>query len=150
MPDTYPAPAPGRTQPPQLQLTRYAAEQVLWLAPLIVGLVFFLVGGLLVVVWVGIPLVAAAVPLIRWLANRQRKIAGLVLGVELPPPYRPAPDGGPLVRLRSVAADPMTWRDLVWILWAITVGWAILLIIVVLLLSVVTGFFWWFGCYPLL
>src|SRR6185295_8223596 len=44
----------------------------------------------------------------------------------------------------------MTWRDLVWILWAITFGWAISLVVVVLLLGVGTVFLWWFGVYPLL
>ena len=55
----------------------------------------FVVGGVLVVVWVGMLLVAAAVPLIRLIANRQRHIAGRVLGVDLPPPYRPAPERRP-------------------------------------------------------
>jgi signal transduction histidine kinase len=137
-------------QPGRLLLTGYAAEQVLWLVPLLLGLVFFVVGGLLVVIWVGVLFVVAAVPLIRLIANRQRHIAGRVLGVDLPPPYRPLPDGGPLIRLRSALTDPMTWRDLVWILWAITLGWAISLIVIVLLLAIVTGFFWWFGTYPLL
>ena len=118
--------------------------------PLLLGFVLFVVGGLLVVVWVGILFVAGAVPLIRVVANRQRHIAGRVLGVDLPPPYRPLPESGPLVRLRAVLTDPMTWRDLVWILWAITFGWAISLLVIVLLLSIVTGFFWWFGTYPLL
>jgi signal transduction histidine kinase len=131
-------------------LTGYAVEQVLWMVPLVVGLVFFVVGGLLVVVWLGIFLVAAAVPLIRVIANRQRHVAGQVLGVDLPSPYRPLPERGPLVRLVATMTDPMTWRDVLWILWAISVGWAMSLLVVVLLLGVVTGFFWWFGAYPIL
>ena len=114
------------------------------------GLVLFVVGGLLVVVWVGIFLVAAAVPLIRVIANRQRHIAGRVLGVDLPPPYRPLPERGPLVRLVAMLTDPMTWRDVLWIVWAIGFGWVMSLLVVVLLLGVVTGFFWWFGTYPIL
>jgi signal transduction histidine kinase len=148
--DSNPVPAPDRAQPGRLQVTAYAAEQVLWLVPLLVGFIFFIVGGLLVVVWVGILLVGASFPLIRWIANRQRRIAGRLLGVELPVPYKPVPDAGPLVKLRSVLTDPMTWRDLVWILWAITFGWAISLLVLVLLLAVATVFFWWFGSYPLL
>jgi len=152
-----PGPAPQqivlarlRDQPSTFLLTGYAVEQVLWLVPLILGLVLFVVGGLLVLVWVGILFVAAAVPLIRVIANRQRHIAGRVLGVELPTPYRPLPEHGPIVRLIAVLTDPMTWRDLLWIVWAIGFGWAISLLVVVLLLGVVTGFFWWFGTYPLL
>jgi signal transduction histidine kinase len=144
------------TAPPEnpvrerLLVTGYAAEQVLWMVPLLVGLVLFVVGGLLVVVWVGIVFVIAAVPLIRVVANRQRHMAGRILGVELPPPYRPTPEGGPLVQLRSMLADPMTWRDLAWILWAITFGWVISLLVVVLLLAVFTALFWWFGALPLM
>jgi signal transduction histidine kinase len=123
---------------------------VLWLVPLIVGFVLFVVGGALVVVWVGVLLMVAAVPLIRLIANRQRYIAGRVLGVDLPTPYRPIPPGGPLVQLRTMLIDPMTWRDLAWVLWAITFGWVVSLIVVVLLLAVATGFLWWFGSYPLL
>jgi signal transduction histidine kinase len=148
--DPTPVPDQDSAPPGRLLLTAYAAEQVLWLVPLVVGFVFFVVGGLLVVVWVGVLFVVVAIPLIRWIANRQRQIAGRVLGAELPPPYKPLPEGGPLVRLRTVLTDPMTWRDLVWILWAITFGWAISLIVVVLLLAVVTGFFWWFGTPPLM
>jgi signal transduction histidine kinase len=143
-------PEPVRTQPGRLLLTGYAVEQVLWMIPLVIGLVLFVVGGVLVLVWVGVLLVLAAVPLIRLVANRQRHIAGQVLGVDLATPYRPLPEGGPLVQLRTMVADPMTWRDLVWLLWAITFGWAISLIVVVLLLAVATFFFWWFGSYPLL
>ncbi|HRD63176.1 MAG TPA: sensor domain-containing protein [Nocardioides sp.] len=139
-----------RDQPGRLLLTGYAAEQVLWMVPLILGLVLFVVGGLLVIVWVGIIFVVAAVPLIRVIANRQRHIAGRVLGADLPPPYRPSPDGGPLIQLRTVLTDPMTWRDLAWILWAITFGWVISLLVIILLLALVTFFFWWFGAYPLL
>jgi signal transduction histidine kinase len=139
-----------RDQPSPFLLTGYAVEQVLWMVPLVIGLVFFVVGGLLVVVWLGIFFVAAAVPLIRVIANRQRHIAGRILGVDLPPPYRPLPDRGPLVRLVAMLTDPMTWRDVLWIVWAIGFGWVMSLIVVVLLLGVVTGFFWWFGAYPIL
>jgi signal transduction histidine kinase len=144
------APEPEHRQPSHLRLTGYAAEQVLWMVPLLVGLVLFLVGGVLVVVWVGVLLVVAALPLIRMIANRQRRIAGEVLGVDLPAAYRPQPEGGPLFQLRSALLDPMTWRDLVWVFWAITFGWALSLLVVVLFLAVATAFFWWFGTYPLL
>ena len=100
-----------RDQPSPFLLTGYAVEQVLWIVPLVLGLVFFVVGGLLVVVWVGIFLVAAAVPLIRVIANRQRHIAGRLLGVDLPPPYKPIPERRAAGPARRVLTDPMTWRD---------------------------------------
>ncbi len=128
-----------------LLLTAYAAEQVLWLVPLLVGLVLFVVGGVLAIVWVGIPIVFAAILLVRVLAERQRRIAARVLGIEVPSPYKPAPRGNPFSRLWSMISDPMTWRDLAWVLWAVTVGWVVSLVVVILFLAVATLFFWWFG-----
>ena len=45
-----------------------------------------------------------------------------------------SPGCPPLHKLRTVATDPMTWRDLGWMLMAITVGFVISLLVVVLLL----------------
>lgn len=144
-------PAPtASTTPGRLRLTAYALVQVLWLVPLLVIFVLVVVGGVLVVVWVGLALLVAAIPALRWFADRQRAMAGRVLGVPVPSPYRPVPPGGPLVRLRAIAADPMTWRDLIWLLWAISLGWVLSLVVLVLLLAVVTGFIWWYGVGPIL
>jgi signal transduction histidine kinase len=132
-------------RPGRLRLTAYAAEQLLWLLPLLIGLVLFVVGGVLVVVWVGIALVFAGLLLVRAVAERQRRIAGRVLGIDVPSPYRTPPPGGLLVRVWSMIGDPMTWRDLGWLLWAITAGWVLSLLVVVLMVAVATLFFWWFG-----
>ena len=104
-----------------------------------------MVGGVLAIVWVGMALVFGAILLVRAVADRQRRIASQVLGVDVPAAYRSTPEGGPFVRLWSLVSDPMTWRDLAWILWAITVGWVLSLLVVVLMLAVATLFFWWFG-----
>jgi signal transduction histidine kinase len=101
-------------------------------------------------VWVGLILLVAAIPSLRRIANWQRSIASRVLGVEIPHQYRPLPSGGPLVQLRAVVSDPMTWRDLLWLLWAITGGWVLSLLVLVLLLVVVTGFIWWYGVGPIM
>ncbi|WP_240641161.1 sensor histidine kinase [Nocardioides ferulae] len=138
------------SRPGPLRLTGYAAEQLLLLVPLLVTLVLVLVGALLVVVWIGIPLVIAGLAALRAIAQRQRRVAARVLGSPVPTPYRPLPPHGVLPRLRTRAADPMTWRDLLWLLWAISYGWVLSLVVVVLLLAVVTGFLWWFGTGPLL
>ena len=145
MTDSPVAPATEPARPGRLRLTAYAGEQLLWMVPLVLGLVLFVVGGVLVIVWVGIPLVIGALALVRLVADRQRRIAGVVLGIDVPSPYRTAPPGGPLVRLWSMVGDPMTWRDLGWLLWAITAGWLISLLVVVLMLAIATLFFWWFG-----
>jgi signal transduction histidine kinase len=143
------APTPP-TPPSRWLLTGYALAQVLWLVPLVAIFVLIVVGGVLVVVWVGLAFLVATIPALRWFADRQRSIASRVLGVEVPRPYRPLPPGGPLIRLRAIAADPMTWRDLIWLLWAISLGWVLSLLVLVLLLAVVTGFIWWYGVGPIL
>jgi len=139
------SPSVEPARPGRLRLTAYAAEQIIWLVPLLLGLVLFVVGGALVVVWVGFVLLPAGLLLVRSVADRQRRIAGRVLGIEVPSPYRTPPSGGLPVRLGSMISDPMTWRDLGWLLWAITAGWVISLLVVVLMLAVATLFFWWFG-----
>src|SRR6266540_4592940 len=98
-------PRPGR-----VRLTGYAAVQLLAAIPLLVLFVLMVVGGALVLVWVGIAMLMVTVPLTRWLANGHRRMAARVLGSPVPDPYRPVPPGGPLARLRGVAVDPMTWR----------------------------------------
>ncbi len=133
-----------------LELTGYAALQVLLAMPLLVLLVLWIAGGALVIAWVGIALLVPTVPATRWIANQHRAMAARVLGSPVPDPYRPVPPGGPLIRLRAVAADPMTWRDLAWVLVATTVGFTISLVVVVLLLGVATGFIWWFTTPPLM
>jgi signal transduction histidine kinase len=145
MSDTSAAAESEPGPPGRFLLTAYAAEQVVWLVPLILALVLTLVGGVLVVVWVGIPLLLGGAWTLRSLAQRQRRIAARVLGTPALSPYRRAEGGGPLVQVRAFAADPTTWRDLVWLLWAITLGWVLSLVVVVLLLAVATGFIWWFG-----
>ena len=139
-----------RPSPGPLRITGYAVEQVAWFVPLVLSLVLLVVGGVLVVVWVGIVFVVVTIPLVRVIADRQRTIASRVLGVPVPSAYRPIPPGGPLVRLRAVLRDQMTWRDLGWLLWAITWGWVLSLLIVLLGLGVATGFIWWFAARPIL
>lgn len=138
------------TPPSRLRLTAYALVQVLWFVPLLLILVLVVVGGVLVVVWVGLVLLVVAIPALRWFADQQRTIASRVLGVEIPRPYRPLPPGGPLARLRAIVSDPMTWRDLLWLWWSISLGWVLSLLVVVLLVAVVTGFIWWYGVGPIL
>jgi signal transduction histidine kinase len=143
--DPIESPPPGR-----LRLTWYAAVQAASLVPLIVLFTFWIVGGVLMVVWVGALFLAAAIPATRWLANAHRRMASEVLGTPLPAPYKPLSGLPPLQKLRTVATDPMTWRDLGWMLMAITIGFVISLIVVVLLLAVATWWIWYFATGPLM
>jgi signal transduction histidine kinase len=112
--------------------------------------VFWVVGGLLMVVWVGALFLAVAIPVTRWIANGHRRMAADVLGVEMPSPYAPLTGKSVLGRLRTVATDPATWRDLGWQLMAITVGFVISFLTVLLLLAVASWWIWYYAVGPLM
>ncbi|WP_122819450.1 sensor histidine kinase [Nocardioides pantholopis] len=140
-----PAEPPGR-----LRLTAYPAAQVLLALPALLVLVLLVLGSALTVVWIGLPVLLVAVPACRLLANRHRRMAGEVLGTPIPDQYRPTDARGPVRRVLGWAADPMTWRDLVWLLWTTTFGLVLSLVVVLLLVLVVTGGLWYFGTEPLM
>lgn len=134
----------------RLRLTGYAVSQFLFAIVLIVLLVLWVVGGVLVVVWIGLPILAGTLVATRWIANLHREMAARTLGQPVPVPYRPLPSTGFFDKARVVLADPMTWRDLAWVLLAPVVGIVVSLIVLILLLGVVTIFIWWFATPPLM
>ncbi len=139
------------TSPPpsRARLTAYAAWQVVLAIPTIVLFVLSLVGGVLIVVWFGIGILLLTLPASRWIADRHRAMAARVLGQPLDPDYRPL-TGGPLERLRTMAADPMTWRVLGWLLVSATFGFLLSLLAVVLALGVATWGIWWYAVGPIM
>jgi signal transduction histidine kinase len=107
------------------------------LVPLLAVAIFFL---LLVSLWrdllgltaqgpslagIGLPLtllIFASLLYVRPLTSLTRQLAGQWCGVPIAPPYRQAPDytgqtltGHMRLRLRWVATDPSSWRDLLWL-----------------------------------
>jgi signal transduction histidine kinase len=129
--------------------TGYAALQVLLFVPLVLNFVLVWVSGLLVLVWVGIVVLLALMPAARALADLHRRMDGRILGEPLLSPYLPLPRG-PINRLRAQLLDPATWRDLLWMLWAITFGFVLSLLVVVLFVGVVTLPIWWYAAGPLM
>lgn len=134
----------------RLRLTGYAVAQLFLSIVLIVLLVLWVVGGVLVVVWIGLGILAGCLVATRSIANLHRRMAARVLGEPIPIPYRPLPPGGFFERARTVLGDPMTWRDLAWVLVAPVVGIVVSLLVLILLLGIVTGFIWWFATPPLM
>ncbi|MBB5957399.1 signal transduction histidine kinase [Saccharothrix tamanrassetensis] len=63
------------------------------------------------VVWVGFPLLALTLLLARGAATVERSWLRVTLGVEIPPPYRPRPEGTLFERTKAMMTDPATWRD---------------------------------------
>ncbi|WP_166391742.1 sensor domain-containing protein [Nocardioides ochotonae] len=147
---TLPGTAPRQAAPPgRLALTGYAAAQLLAFVPALLLLVLSILGGVLALLWIGIPLLLVTVPATRWLADRHRRIAQRVLGAVIPEQYRPR-ERGPVRRVLGWARDPMTWRDLGWLLWTATFGFVLSLVVVLFLVLVVTGALWYFGVEPLM
>jgi signal transduction histidine kinase len=96
-------------------------------------------GILLIPVWVGLPLLLVAVAVLRGFAGLHRARAAALLGVEVERPYRPAPGRGWITRLKAIARDPATWRDLAWVLVNATVGMVLRLLPVALLVVALAG-----------
>ncbi len=134
-----------RTSTGPWTVTGFAARQLLLVVPTIVAVVCATLGGVLALVILGIPLLLVFVPALRWLANQHRTMAALTLGHDVPAGYLPTVGLPPLRRLQTWAQDPMTWRDLLWALVSLTVGFALALLTVLLLVLVVTGVLWWYG-----
>ena len=140
------APSP----PSRLRLTAFAGAQVLLVVPALLLFVLDVVAGGLAVAVVGIPVLLLSIPATRRLANLHRAMAGQVLGTPIPPQYRPRTTGGPVSRLVGWASDPMTWRDLAWLVATSTLGFALALLSVLLFVLVVTGAVWYFGIEPIM
>ncbi|GAB3006282.1 sensor histidine kinase [Saccharothrix stipae] len=62
------------------------------------------------VVWVGVPLGVLTLVLARGAATAERAWLRVALGVDIPRPYRPLPEGA-TARAKTIAKDPATWRD---------------------------------------
>ncbi|MGW4114855.1 sensor histidine kinase [Actinosynnema sp. NPDC004786] len=71
-----------------------------------------LLGYPLILVTVGVPILLLVTALARRYTGFFRRWAGRVLEQEIPPPYRRPANRGPMTRVRTVATDPATWRDL--------------------------------------
>src|SRR4029079_6610282 len=114
------------------RMTGYAALQL----PLaVLSLVLFIVdvvASLRAVIVIGLPILMVSIPLTRWVVNLHRHFAAEVLGSPVPPPYRSTAGVTGLRRLVIMAQDPMTWRDLAWLVVALPL--ALVTSLVVLLL----------------
>jgi signal transduction histidine kinase len=134
----------------RFRTTGYAALQVLLSVPALVLFVLNVVGLALAAIVVGIPILMVSVPATRWIVDQHRRFAAHVLGSPVPSPYRSTEGAGVLQRLRIVGSDPMSWRDLGWLLVAMPLALATSLVVLILFVPVVTGIAWWFGVGPIM
>jgi signal transduction histidine kinase len=72
---------------------------------------------------IGIPILIGTVWAWRWIAEVERSLIGRLVGVEIPSPYRPDPEGGRWWRrIAARLADPATWKDLAFLLLQLPLG----------------------------
>jgi len=134
----------------RFRMTGYAALQLLLAVPAVVLFVLDVVGGATAAIVVGLGILVVTLPATRWLANVHRHMAQEVLGAPVLASYRPTEGASALGRLRINAADPMTWRDVGWMLAALPLALATSLVVLILFVPIVTGIAWWFGVGPIM
>ncbi len=96
------------------------------------------------IVTVGFGLLLFAVPGLRVVAGWHRSLARYWLGDPIESSYRPTVDGNLLRRVLGWLGDPQTWRDLVWALVSMTVGFTLALLSAALFLATA-----WYLVFPL-
>ncbi|MWK36347.1 sensor histidine kinase [Actinomadura sp. J1-007] len=105
-----------------------------WFVVLAVGLTLSLAT---LIVWVGLPLLALMMLLWRFGAVLERQLVRAAFGVRIPSPYRPLrPGRNPLAKLRDMAVDPATWKDLAYLVLLLPIAVAELMVSAVLWLAV--------------
>ncbi|GAA0582209.1 sensor histidine kinase [Actinomadura livida] len=70
----------------------------------------------LLIIWVGLPMLALMMVAWRCAAVLERQFVRAAFGVRVPSPYRRLPPGrNPLTKLKAMASDPATWKDLLYL-----------------------------------
>lgn len=127
------------------RLTGYAALHVALVLPTLLLFALVAVGAVTAVVTVGIPILLVLFPLLRKVAEKHRQVASTILRYDVRGHHYPTEGMSAMRRLQTWALDPMTWRELAWVLVSLTAGFALSLLTVVLMLPVVTGAIWWYA-----
>ncbi|HET8590522.1 MAG TPA: histidine kinase [Nakamurella sp.] len=130
-----PGDATGRTRPaePARPPRRPAGRLKLFLAswalvflviPAWVGFSLLVTSVASAIAWVGLFLWLGTAGVLRGVSGAHRKIAGCILGEKITTSYRKG-GSGVFGRLRVVLTDPARWRDVAFMFYAISLGFAI-------------------------
>jgi signal transduction histidine kinase len=107
----------------------------------LVLLILTVTGTALIVVWVGLPMLLAAMYAARPIAQFHRRWLHCIYGKgPIPSPYLATPGGNLFTRIRALFVDPARRRDAVWLLVNGTVGLA--LTVIGLVESILDLVFW--------
>src|SRR5215216_6102737 len=113
------APLQPRTWTATIYLLGAMFVGLTWHLVLAVGLTL---GVGLLIVWVGVFVLALTLLAWRGGAWLERRWVRLMLGVQIPEPYRPLPAGSLWQRARVLAGDPATWKDLAYLVLLFPLG----------------------------
>jgi signal transduction histidine kinase len=75
----------------------------------------FSLGVALAIVWVGIPILAATLVAMRWMARFERRRAAIALREPIPTSYLQPHRRGMLGRIHTAIGDAATWKDMLWL-----------------------------------
>jgi signal transduction histidine kinase len=78
---------------------------------------------------IGLPLILVIFAVVRWNARLERVRTGWALGERIPQAYRRR-TGNWLRRLRVVASDPQSWKDLGWLTFLGTIGFVASVVVI--------------------
>lgn len=109
---------------------KIVSDSVFLLMSFVIGLAWFIffvtmfaVGMATIIIWVGIPLLAALVAMTIWCAQMERDRLRVFLGMHIASPYRYFPaDGAPWRRAWLLLKNPQLWRDLAYLLLLFPIG----------------------------
>lgn len=108
---------------PQLMLAHFVS--IVLAVPALAMLVLTVVGTVTAPLGVGIALLYVAVPTTRLLATGQRGLAHVVLREPVVQEYQDTTGSGAIGRIQRWARDPARWRDLLWQLASVTIGFTL-------------------------
>ena len=79
----------------------------------------------LTIVWIGLPLLALSLAALRKTSAGYRRLAAGITGIAVPAPYRPVESIRFVDRIRDRITDPATYRDILWLPVAMSLGLAL-------------------------
>ncbi|MFC6705512.1 sensor histidine kinase [Flexivirga alba] len=125
---------------PQLMLAHFVA--ILLAVPTLVMFVLTLVGTVTAPLGIGILLVTLAVPTTQLLATGQRGLARVVLREPIEQQYRDTKGLGLITRVQRWAGDPARWRDVLWQLASVTIGFTLSVLTIALFAYPIWSIVW--------
>jgi signal transduction histidine kinase len=135
----------------RLRIIGVEVQHIVFAVPALILLILTLVGWPLTLVGVGLVLVHVAVPLTERLAGLHRRLAGRVLGEEITADYATTGQGGVISGPWSWVRDATRWRDVGFLAFASSAGFALSMAVVCapaapvthLVIGIVFGGWWW-------